>query len=91
MYINTRPSALRCGNCTYGVPMGAIYIDPTIKPAPRSTLQECVECYYACYTGPPSLGALESVRFVTHDTPRSFMMLRLRFDPERMCARTCRV
>jgi ferredoxin len=66
-----------CGNCTYVCPMGAIYIDPTIK---RATIDEseCVECY-ACYNGlstenlnPPL------VRFVR----KIFQLGRLRFDPE---------
>ena len=48
MYINP-DKCVACGNCTYVCPMGAIYIDPTIK---RATVNrhECVECY-ACYTG----------------------------------------
>ena len=48
MYINP-DKCVACGNCTYVCPMGAIYIDPTIK---RATINrdECVECY-ACYNG----------------------------------------
>jgi ferredoxin len=66
-----------CGNCTYVCPMGAIYIDPTLK---RATIDhdECVECY-ACYNGlstehlnPPL------VRIVR----KLFQIGRLRFDPE---------
>ena len=66
-----------CGNCTYVCPMGAIYIDPSIK---RATIDrdECVECY-ACYNGlstehlnPPLVRMVRKI----------FQMGRLRFDPE---------
>ena len=66
-----------CGNCTYVCPMGAIYIDPTIR---RATVNrdECVECY-ACFNGlsqehlNPTL-----VRF----TRKMFQLMRVRFEPE---------
>jgi ferredoxin len=66
-----------CGNCTYVCPVGAIYIDPSIK---RATVNqdECVECY-ACVNGlsqehlnPAFVRAVRNV----------FHALRLRFDPE---------
>jgi ferredoxin len=66
-----------CGNCTYVCPMGAIYIDPTLK---RATIDhdECVECY-ACYNGlstehlnPPLVRMVRKI----------FQIGRLRFDPE---------
>lgn len=66
-----------CGNCTYVCPMGAIYIDPTIK---RATINndECVECY-ACYNGlstehlnPPLVRLVRKI----------FQVGRVRFDPE---------
>ena len=66
-----------CGNCTYVCPMGAIYIDPTIRRAVVNR-DECVECY-ACYNGlsqehlNPTL--VRSIRKV-------FQMMRVRFDPE---------
>ncbi|HET9467338.1 MAG TPA: hypothetical protein VFO48_02960, partial [Vicinamibacterales bacterium] len=64
-------------NCTYVCPMGAIYIDPTIK---RATInrQECVECY-ACYTG---LSQEHLNPTLVRTTRKIFQMLRLRFDPE---------
>jgi ferredoxin len=66
-----------CGNCTYVCPMGAIYIDPTIK---RATIDrdECVECY-TCFNGlsqehlPPVL--VRTVR-------KALAAMRIRFDPE---------
>jgi ferredoxin len=66
-----------CGNCTYVCPMGAIYIDPTIRRAVVNRA-ECVECY-ACYNGlsqehlNPTL-----VRLIR----KTFQMMRVRFDPE---------
>src|SRR5580704_15762191 len=66
-----------CGNCTYVCPVGAIYIDSSIR---RATVNqdECVECY-ACVNGlsqehlnPAFVRAVRSV----------FHALRLRFDPE---------
>jgi ferredoxin len=66
-----------CGNCTYVCPMGAIYIDPTIRRAVVNRA-ECVECY-ACYNGlsqehlNPTL-----VRLIR----KVFQMMRVRFDPE---------
>ena len=66
-----------CGNCTYVCPMGAIYIDPTVR---RATVNqdECVECY-ACFNGlsqehlNPTL-----VRFMR----KMLQVIRVRFDPE---------
>src|SRR5437588_4244574 len=66
-----------CGNCTYVCPMGAIYIDPTIR---RATVNqdECVECY-TCFNGlsqehlNPTL-----VRLMRN----MLQMFRIRFDPE---------
>lgn len=66
-----------CGNCTYVCPMGAIYIDPTVRRAVVNRA-ECVECY-ACFNGlsqehlNPTL-----VRFIR----KTFQLMRLRFDPE---------
>ena len=66
-----------CGNCTYVCPMGAIYIDPTIRRAVVNRA-ECVECY-ACFNGlsqehlNPTL-----VRLIR----KTFQMMRVRFDPE---------
>jgi ferredoxin len=66
-----------CGNCTYVCPMGAIYIDPTIRRA-TVNLHECVECY-ACFNGlsqehlNPTM-----VRFVR----KMLQLVRVRFDPE---------
>lgn len=76
MYINP-DKCVACGNCTYVCPMGAIYIDPTIK---RATInrQECVECY-ACYTG---LSQEHLNPTLVRTTRKIFQMLRLRFDPE---------
>jgi ferredoxin len=66
-----------CGNCTYVCPMGAIYVDPTIK---RATINrdECVECY-ACYTG---LSQEHLNPTLVRATRKLFQMMRLRFDPE---------
>jgi ferredoxin len=66
-----------CGNCTYVCPMGAIYIDTTIK---RATINDdaCVECY-ACYNGlsrevlPPGLVRL---------TRKAMAALLMRFEPD---------
>jgi ferredoxin len=76
MYINP-DKCVACGNCTYVCPMGAIYVDPTIK---RATVNrhECVECY-ACYTG---LSQEHLNPTVVRTTRKIFQMLRLRFDPE---------
>src|ERR687895_2847191 len=76
MYINP-DKCVACGNCTYVCPMGAIYVDPTIK---RATINrhECVECY-ACYTG---LSQEHLNPTVVRTTRKIFQMLRLRFDPE---------
>ena len=76
MYINP-DKCVACGNCTYVCPMGAIYIDPTIKRA-TVNLQECVECY-ACYTG---LSQEHLNPTMVRTTRKIFQMLRLRFDPE---------
>ena len=48
MRISTE-KCVACGNCTYVCPMGAIYIDPSIKRAVVNR-DECVECY-ACFNG----------------------------------------
>ncbi len=66
-----------CGNCTYVCPMGAIYIDPTIR---RATINrdECVECY-SCFTGLSQ----EHMNPVFVRTFRKLLSLaRIRFDPE---------
>lgn len=76
MYINP-DKCVACGNCTYVCPMGAIYIDPTIKRATVNR-QECVECY-ACYTG---LSQEHLNPTLVRTTRKIFQMLRLRFDPE---------
>jgi ferredoxin len=76
MRINPK-KCVACGNCTYVCPMGAIYIDPSLK---RATINhdECVECY-ACFNGlsqehlPPTL--VRAARKV-------LASLRIRFDPE---------
>src|SRR3990172_586759 len=76
MYINP-DKCVACGNCTYVCPMGAIYIDPTIK---RATVNrhECVECY-ACYTG---LSQEHLNPTMVRTARKIFQMMRLRFDPE---------
>ena len=76
MYINP-DKCVACGNCTYVCPMGAIYVDPTIKRATVNR-QECVECY-ACYTG---LSQEHLNPTLVRTTRKIFQMLRLRFDPE---------
>lgn len=76
MQINPK-KCVACGNCTYVCPMGAIYIDPTLK---RATIarDECVECY-TCFNNlsqehlPPTL--VRTVRKV-------LSVMRIRFDPE---------
>ena len=66
-----------CGNCTYVCPMGAIYIDPSIK---RATINrdECVECY-ACFNG---LSQEHLNPTFVRTLRKLFQMVRLRFDPE---------
>ena len=66
-----------CGNCTYVCPMGAIYIDQTIR---RATINrnECVECY-ACYNG---LSQEHLNPTMVRTMRKVFKMMRLRFDPE---------
>ncbi len=66
-----------CGNCTYVCPMGAIYIDPTIK---RATIDrnECVECY-SCYNG---MSQEHLNPTLVRGLRKLFQMMRLRFDPE---------
>ena len=66
-----------CGNCTYVCPMGAIYIDPTIR---RATVNrdECVECY-ACFNG---LSQEHLNPTLVRTTRKLFSMLRIRFEPE---------
>src|ERR671912_1390735 len=76
MYINP-DKCVACGNCTYVCPMGAIYVDPTIKRA-KVNLHECVECY-ACYTG---LSQEHLNPTIVRTTRKIFQMLRLHFDPE---------
>ena len=76
MYINP-DKCVACGNCTYVCPMGAIYIDPTIKRA-KVNLDECVECY-ACYNG---LSQEHLNPMFVRTARRIFQALRLRFDPE---------
>ena len=76
MYINP-DKCVACGNCTYVCPMGAIYVDPTIKRA-KVNLDECVECY-ACYNG---LSQEHLNPTVVRTMRRVFQALRLRFDPE---------
>lgn len=84
MKINSQ-RCVACGNCTYVCPMGAIYIDPTIK---RATINrdECVECY-ACYNGLSQ----EHLNPVMVRTMRKvFQAMRLRFDPEPdVCPTAC--
>jgi ferredoxin len=76
MYINPN-KCVACGNCTYVCPMGAIYIDPTIK---RATVNrnECVECY-SCYNG---LSQEHLNPTMVRTMRKMFQMMRLRFDPE---------
>ena len=76
MYINP-DKCVACGNCTYVCPMGAIYVDPTIKRAVVNR-HECVECY-ACYTG---LSQEHLNPTIVRTTRKIFQMMRLRFDPE---------
>jgi len=66
-----------CGNCTYVCPMGAIYIDPTLK---RATVdrEECVECY-ACVNGMSQEHLNPTLVRILRKT---FHWMRLRFDPE---------
>ncbi len=66
-----------CGNCTYVCPMGAIYIDPTIK---RATIDrnECVECY-SCFNG---MSQEHLNPTMVRGLRKIFQMMRLRFDPE---------
>ena len=76
MRINPK-KCVACGNCTYVCPMGAIYIDPTIK---RATINrsECVECY-ACYNG---LSQEHLNPTMVRTMRKVFQAMRLRFDPE---------
>src|SRR5215510_7890233 len=76
MYINPDKCGA-CGNCTYVCPMGAIYVDPTIR---RATIDrnECVECY-ACYNG---LSQEHLNPTMVRTIRKVFQALRLRFDPE---------
>jgi ferredoxin len=66
-----------CGNCTYVCPMGAIYIDPSIK---RATIDrdECVECY-SCFNG---MSQEHLNPALVRGLRKLFQMMRLRFDPE---------
>lgn len=84
MRINSN-KCVACGNCTYVCPMGAIYIDPTIR---RATINrdECVECY-ACYNG---LSQEHLNPTMVRTMRRVFQALRLRFDPEPdVCPTAC--
>src|SRR5918999_1475829 len=78
MYINP-DKCVACGNCTYVCPMGAIYVDPTIK---RATINrdECVECY-ACYTG---LSQEHLNPTLVRATRKLFQMMRLPFEPDEL-------
>src|SRR5882724_11175722 len=76
MYINT-DKCVACGICTYVCPMGAIYIDPTIKRAVVDR-NECVECY-ACFNG---LSQEHLNPTMVRTMRKVFQMMRLRFDPE---------
>ena len=66
-----------CGNCTYVCPMGAIYIDPTIR---RATVNrdECVECY-ACFNG---LSQEHLNPTLVRLMRKALQAIRVRFDPE---------
>jgi ferredoxin len=66
-----------CGNCTYVCPMGAIYIDPTIR---RATVNrdECVECY-ACFNG---LSQEHLNPTLVRLLRKMLQVIRVRFDPE---------
>src|SRR5437773_2000488 len=76
MYINP-DKCVACGNCTYVCPMGAIYIDPTLKRAVVDR-NECVECY-ACF----NCMSQEHLNPTMVRTMRSiFKAMRLRFEPE---------
>src|SRR6266496_5981007 len=66
-----------CGNCTYVCPMGAIYIDPSIKRA-TVNLNECVECY-ACFNG---MSQEHLNPTMVRTIRKVFQWMRLRFDPE---------
>ena len=76
MYINP-DKCVACGNCTYVCPMGAIYVDPTIK---RATVDrnECVECY-ACFNG---LSQEHLNPTMVRTMRKVFPTMRLRFEPE---------
>jgi len=76
MYINPQ-KCVACGNCTYVCPMGAIYIEPTIKRAVVDR-NECVECY-ACFNG---LSQEHLNPTMVRTMRRIFQAMRLRFDPE---------
>jgi len=76
MYINPQ-KCVACGNCTYVCPMGAIYVDPTIKRAVVDR-NECVECY-ACFNG---LSQEHLNPTMVRTMRRIFQAMRLRFDPE---------
>jgi len=76
MYINP-DKCVACGNCTYVCPMGAIYVDPTIKRAVVDR-NECVECY-ACFNG---LSQEHLNPTLVRTMRKVFQAMRLRFDPE---------
>jgi ferredoxin len=66
-----------CGNCIYVCPVGAIYVDPTIKRATidRNECVECYACYYGLSTEHLNPGFVRTVRKI-------FQLGRVRFDPE---------
>jgi ferredoxin len=66
-----------CGNCVYVCPVGAIYVDPTLKRATidRNECVECYACYYGLSTEHLNPGFVRTVRKI-------FQLGRLRFDPE---------
>src|SRR6266849_5446950 len=66
-----------CGNCTYVCPVGAIYIDPSIRRATINS-DECVECY-TCFNG---LSQEHLNPTFVRTLRKTFQMMRLRFDPE---------
>ena len=66
-----------CGNCLPVCPMGAIYIDPSIKRA-RINTDECVECF-TCYRGMSKEHLNPTFVRAIRKTAQFF---RFRFDPE---------
>ena len=66
-----------CGNCIYVCPVGAIYVDPTLKRATidRNECVECYACYYGLSTEHLNPGFVRTVR-------KLLQFGRVRFDPE---------